>query len=102
MMISRKNSNLLNRPSCLVMEQKWYANTVMFIFSITHGERRDINQHLHSQKHRDAEKTLAAVKNISSFMAMAMFIGIIQKLFKELGAFHCIHFRNSTTGKARN
>jgi hypothetical protein len=37
-------------------------------FSIANGGRSDINQHLRSQKHKDAEKTLASVKNISSFM----------------------------------
>jgi hypothetical protein len=37
-------------------------------FSVAHGRRSDISQHLHSQKHKDAEKTLASVKNISSFM----------------------------------
>jgi hypothetical protein len=37
-------------------------------FSVAHGDRSDINQRLRSQKHKDAEKTLASVKNISSFM----------------------------------
>jgi undecaprenyl pyrophosphate synthase len=34
-------------------------------FSFAYGGRSDINHHLHSQKHKDAEKTLASVKNIS-------------------------------------
>jgi hypothetical protein len=34
MTISRNNSNLLNWTSCVVMEQKWYANTVMPIFPL--------------------------------------------------------------------
>lgn len=38
-------------------------------FSIVCGDRRDNNQHLSSQKYRDAELTLAPVKHISSFMA---------------------------------
>jgi glutaredoxin-related protein len=37
-------------------------------FSVAHGGRSDIKQHLRSQKHKDAEKTMASVKNISSFM----------------------------------
>jgi hypothetical protein len=37
-------------------------------FSVAHGGRSDINQHLRSQKHKDAEKTLSSVKNISSFI----------------------------------
>jgi hypothetical protein len=36
--------------------------------SLVHGGRSDVNQHLRSQKHKDAEKTLVSVKNISSFM----------------------------------
>jgi hypothetical protein len=39
-----------------------------FHFPVAHGGRSDINQHLRSQKHKDAEKTLASVKHISSFM----------------------------------
>lgn len=38
-------------------------------FSVAHGGRSDIKQHLRSQKHQDAEKTLVSVKNISSFMS---------------------------------
>jgi hypothetical protein len=37
-------------------------------FSVALGGRSDINQHLRSQKHKDAEKTLASLKNISLFM----------------------------------
>jgi hypothetical protein len=37
-------------------------------FPVVHGGRSDINQHLRSQKHTDAEKILASVKNISSLM----------------------------------
>jgi hypothetical protein len=40
-------------------------------FSVAHGGRSDINQHLRdvrSQEHKVAGKTLASVKNISSFM----------------------------------
>jgi hypothetical protein len=37
-------------------------------FSVAHGGRSDINGHLRSQKHKDAEKTVASVKNISLFM----------------------------------
>jgi hypothetical protein len=37
-------------------------------FSVAHGGRSDIIQHLRSKKHKDAEKTVASVKNISSFM----------------------------------
>ena len=37
-------------------------------FSVAHGGRSDINQHLRSQKHKDAEKNQASVKHISSFM----------------------------------
>jgi hypothetical protein len=63
MAISVKNSNLLNRASCSdgtkVVCQHFNVH-----FSVAHGGRSGINQHLHSQKHRDAEKTLASVKNI--------------------------------------
>jgi hypothetical protein len=34
MMISGKNSNLLNWTSCVVMEQKWYANILMSILPL--------------------------------------------------------------------
>jgi hypothetical protein len=33
--------------------------------SVAYGSRSDINQHLRSQKHKDAEKTPASDKNIS-------------------------------------
>jgi hypothetical protein len=68
MKFSRKNSNLLNWTSCGVVEQKLHANIVMCIFYVAHGGRRDHNQHLRSQKHKDGEKTVASAKNISSFM----------------------------------
>jgi hypothetical protein len=37
-------------------------------FSVAPGGRRDIIQHLRSQKHKDAETTVASIKSISSFM----------------------------------
>jgi hypothetical protein len=53
---------------------KWYANRCQHRdvrFSVAHGGRSNINQHLRSQIHKDAEKpekTPASVKNIISFM----------------------------------
>jgi hypothetical protein len=36
--------------------------------SVAQGGRSDINQHLRSQKHKDAEKVLTSIKNVSFFM----------------------------------
>ena len=36
-------------------------------FSVSHGGRSDINQHLQSQKHKEAEKAMASAGNISSY-----------------------------------
>ena len=36
-------------------------------FSVLHGGRSDINQHLQSQKHKEAEKAIASTGNISSY-----------------------------------
>jgi hypothetical protein len=47
-------------------------------FSVAHGGRSDISQHLHSQIHKDAEKTVASVKNISSFMVIVKAIKLQQ------------------------
>jgi hypothetical protein len=47
-------------------------------FSAAHRGRSDINDHLHSQKHKDAEKILASVKNISSFMVIVKAIKLQQ------------------------
>lgn len=71
MTISRKNSDILNWTSCVVMEQKWYANVGhhcnvhVSVAHGRHGGRTDVNQHLRSQKHNVVEKTLASVENIS-------------------------------------
>jgi hypothetical protein len=37
-------------------------------YPVAHGGRSDINQHLRSQIHKHAERTLASVKNISYFI----------------------------------
>jgi hypothetical protein len=37
-------------------------------FSVPHGGRSNVNQHLRSQKYKEAEKTLASVKNINKFI----------------------------------
>ena len=36
-------------------------------FSVSHGGRSDINQHLQIQKHKEAEKAMASAGNISSY-----------------------------------
>ena len=36
-------------------------------FSVSHGGRSDINQHLQSQKHKEAEKAMASAVNIGSY-----------------------------------
>ena len=36
-------------------------------FSVSHGGRNDINKHLQSQKHKEAEKARAYAGNISSY-----------------------------------
>ena len=61
--ISRKNSSLSNLTSCSMMEPEYYVNVVIH-FSVSHGGRSDINQHLQSQKHKDAEKVLTLEGNI--------------------------------------
>jgi hypothetical protein len=68
------NDNLQKEFKCIKLDKLCRDGTKVVCqhcnvhFSFPHGGRRNINQHLHSQKHKDSEKTPASVKNISLFM----------------------------------
>ena len=48
------------------MELKVVCQQCNARFSVSHGERSDINQNLQCQKHKEAEKAVASAGNIGS------------------------------------